>query len=272
MFFLSFYKNEKKASKLAEERGTLKEEKYRYELDNFWYAYLFGDKNPKEISVQNKYLQLDEIQRHSYCRWLGYGTIFGVSRDSFVGLSNNNFIGTHMQTIYYQMAILCFVQRASILRFNREISLITNEVFNSKANPKKAIINLYEDYICFINQIYFREVTPQIQGIELYALFQEMMGLEKEIKDLDNEMQELFNYLSVQEQSYLSKIAHDFLPLSLLIAFFSLAILNKDFFAKPLVELKDWAQTFNLQIIIATLLFFWLLYLLIKYLLIKRNS
>lgn len=162
------------------------------------------------------------IEESTYRRWQNYGTLFGVTKDSFVCLSaDKEDLGTlpldmHMQSMYYQMSILSLVQRASILRFSWEISQITNKIFRENKNPKKAIRELYENYIRFINQIYFREITSQIQGIELYSQFQKMMNIEKEAKDLDVEMQEVFNYLSVQEQTKLGKMANIYLPVTLL--------------------------------------------------------
>lgn len=211
MFFLCWYGNNEEA-----ERLKITETEIVY-ADDFWYTYIFGDKT--SLSINNKTMQEEQLKKSTYSRWGGYGTLYGVSRDSFVCLSSNPpfpALDVHMQTMYYQMAVLCLVQRASILRFGWEISQITNQIFREKKKPEKAIKALYENYIRFINQIYFREVTSQVQGIELYTKFQEAMNIEKEAKDLDGEMQELFNYLSVREQSKLGKVANLFLPVSLL--------------------------------------------------------
>ncbi len=226
MFFLSYYRDPALVDKLAKvKKRDLIETEYCFETDDFWYSYIFGDK--KEPSITDEKMQKEQIKNVTYTRWLffkekrkkrNYSSIFGISRDSFVAVGGD-FVASHMQTMYYQMAVLCLVQRASILRFSKEISQITDNVFRYKEKPEKAIRELYENYMIFINQIYFREVTSQIQGIELYAMFQQAMNLEKEAKDLDTEMQELFNYLSVTEQTKLAKVADWFLPISVLVGF-----------------------------------------------------
>ena len=62
------------------------------------------------------------------------------------------------------------------------------------------ISGLYKEYIRFVNQIYFREVTAQEQGIELYNMIQEKMKIAEQVKDLDGEIEELHNYANLLEQ------------------------------------------------------------------------
>ncbi len=246
MFFLCWYGNNDLANSfynLLTDKNEENENKKSYlknanhinsyELDDYWYAFMFGDKD--SASVENIEMQRMQTKQSTYSRWLNYGTLFGVTRDSFVSISSDiktltqNYsppINIHTQTMYYQMAVLCLVQRASILRFSKEIAQITDNVFRYKRKPEKAIRELYENYMIFINQIYFREVTSQIQGIELYAMFQQEMNLEKEAKDLDTEMQELFNYLSVTEQTKLAKVANLFLPISLFVGILGVNTFN----------------------------------------------
>ena len=136
--------------------------------------------------------------------------------------------------MYYQMAVLCLIQRASVLRFSYEITQITHSIFNKKVDLSKQIKEIYENYIIFLNRIYFREVTSQIQGIELYTMFQEAMNLEKEVKDLDNEIQELFEYQNMQEQRRLNKIASLFLPITLITSFLGMNTFDDGLIPEPL--------------------------------------
>jgi len=53
-------------------------------------------------------------------------------------------------------------------------------------------------------------------------MFQEAMNLEKEVKDLDGEIQELFEYQNMQEQRRLNRIAALFLPITLIASFFGM--------------------------------------------------
>lgn len=274
MFFLSYYQNGKLVDSLAEKNQN---NEFKYLLSDFWYSYLYGDKGSP--TVKNDEFQKNQIKTHSYTRWLdaqkksGYsGTIYGITRDSFVGIGNWEKLGTDMQTMYYQMAILCLVQRASILRFNWEVSQITNQIFsNIKAKPDNAIKDLYENYIRFINQIYFREVSPQIQGIELYTIFQEAMNLDKDAKDLDGEMREIFSYLSVKEQTSLGKVANLFLPITLIAGFLGINTFNELIFNNKITELSFSLGHFTLGDLVTLLFFVWILYILYIHYLKKQK-
>ncbi|HLO54802.1 MAG TPA: hypothetical protein VK169_10960 [Saprospiraceae bacterium] len=233
MFFLSYFKSAEKVNKLAKPiSGNNEKIEYEYLTDGFWYAYVFGDKNKNDITVKNVNFQKEEIRRLTYDRWLDQknidiknhikdndqkdGVLYGMSRDSFVCVGSWFLLPIHMTTMYYQMAILCLAQRASVLRFSYEVSLITDQLEENK-DATRDIKDLYKNYIQFINKIYFREVTPQLQGIEMYNQFQDVMGLEKDVKDLDNEIRELHTYISMVEQSNLSKVAVWFLPAGVLV-------------------------------------------------------
>lgn len=75
-------------------------------------------------------------------------------------------------------------------------------------------------------------------------MFQEAMNLEKEVKDLDGEIQELFEYQNMQEQRKLNLIATLFLPVTLLASFFGMNTLN--------VNCKHFNIIVNIVMIVAT--------------------
>ncbi len=242
MFFLCYYNNGKLANSMAKNTyekddndkqtssssqncNSIKKISYAFELDEFWYSFVFGDNDSP--SVKDDRFQREQIIGASYTRWIDHnskdsscdGTLFGITKDSFVCLGAWFMLETHMLTMYYQMAVLCLVQRASVLRFSYEITQVTRSIFKKRVDLSQQIKEIYENYIAFLNQIYFREVTSQIQGIELYSKFQEAMNLEKEVKDLDNEIQELFEYQNMEEQQRLNRIASLFLPITLITSF-----------------------------------------------------
>lgn len=228
MFFLCYYNNRDLVNSMATKDNLFSEFSYEFELNDFWYSFVYGD--GKYASVAEDRFQQEQILKQTYTRWLDNhrkdtttdGVLFGVTKDSFVCLGAWNILEGHMLTMYYQMAVLCLVQRASVLRFSYEITQITHSIFNKKMDLSKQIKELYENYIIFLNRIYFREVTSQIQGIELYSMFQAAMNLEKEVKDLDGEIQELFEYQNMQEQRRLNRIATLFLPITLITSFFGM--------------------------------------------------
>jgi len=135
--------------------------------------------------------------------------------------------------MYYKLVELCLVQRASILRFSDEITEISRLDPGDKKLPDK-VNSLYRQYIRFVNKIYFREVTPQEQGIELYDLLQKHMRLDRDVKDLHQEIQEVNQYAMqvkedkrnqiLQELTYLATI---FLIPTFITGYFGMNILDK---------------------------------------------
>ena len=93
--------------------------------------------------------------------------------------------------MYYKMAELCLVQRACLLRFSDEVTSISAMKEDKKIALAERVGNLYKQYLRFVTRIYFREITAQEQGIELYDM------LQKHVKDLDHEIQELHTYVAM---------------------------------------------------------------------------
>ena len=118
--------------------------------------------------------------------------------------------------------------RTSVLKYSGEVASII-ENFEDETKTGERISELYEYYIKFVNKIYFREITPQEQGIELYNLLQKQMDIERQVKELDGEIQELHNYLTFEEEQdrsrKLDRITYIGLPIavaSLVLSFFGL--------------------------------------------------
>lgn len=212
MFFLCWYGNDLVAKEIADE---LKASEKLLIKNKFWYAFLNGDKDAEWPSAANRQFIHNEIEKATYSRWAEYGTLYGFTRDSFVAISSTS--GTlrrnlapdlriHMMSLYYQMAVLNLCQRASVLRFGAEIAAIHNlERSQRQKDTSERINNLYLNYIDFINRIYFREVTPQIQGIEIYNQFQQAMGIERDVESLKHEFQELHNFAMMLRQDEQNK-------------------------------------------------------------------
>ncbi|MBK9107306.1 MAG: hypothetical protein IPM92_02710 [Saprospiraceae bacterium] len=219
MFFQCWYDNTKKANALAiptkvDNTFMRIENEYlpAYATDKFWYSFMFGDKNQDDPSINDDNLQANQILTHTYSRWYDYkrksgqydGTLYGFTRDSFVCIGGC-FVLPHIQTMYYQIAVLCLAQRSTALRYSGEVANLTP----IKSKPQKMvrrIRSLHLHYVEFINKLYFREVTSQIQGIEMYNQLQDIMQIHKDVKDLDSEIQELHSYVTMYEQALIAKI------------------------------------------------------------------
>ncbi len=169
---------------------------YNFLYSDFWYQFVFVDGNGK--TCQSKVMSKNLLNDVTNDRWIEYNTLYGISRYSFVCLTNESFIGksvilTHCKTMYFQMALLCLAQRVSMLRFSNEVTHISS----LKETKIIKVTELYKMYLNFVNKIYFREVTAQEQGIELYKMMHKNMNIDNDIKDLNYEIAELHNYISL---------------------------------------------------------------------------
>ncbi len=245
MFVVCWYGNDQLASKLSEKKLENNQFVYPHETDNWWYKFIFIDVDFP--MCQNEKLKTQLIKAHTNARWVNYGTLYGISRYSFVCLTgslqtlkDNNaaFLVNHVQTMYYKIAELSLVQRACVLRFNQEVSEIASSRLKAQRDVVTRVSNLYKQYLRFVNKIYFIEVTAQEQGIELYDLLQKKMRIPEQVKGLEKEIEELHRYINIREQSaqtasikLLNWIATLLLPPTLVATFFSINFVNREWAA-----------------------------------------
>ena len=231
MFTICWYGNDKFSAILKEKlwSNELSSFKYNYERNELWNRFIFVDN--RSIGLANNNFLYDLNIGHTYSRWADNGSFYGISRYSFVLLTDRNFFSknillAHMQTVYFQLVMLALLQRASIIRFSNEATKV--KIIKKDGNKRKFrqgleyVEQLYERYLNFVNKIYFREPSSQEQGIELYNMLMEEMRIEREVKDLNRELDEIHKYVSLlyqQEENseirLLTKLATVLLPASL---------------------------------------------------------
>lgn len=206
MFVMCWYAENKLCAELAEYEK--KKESYNYTRNDEWYKFLFVDKD--EPTCKSIAMKEELLKAHTYDRWIDkkYGTLYGFSRYSFVILTTRgNFLAPHhLKTMYFRMVNLALVQRASILRFSQEVTHIS--ALKRTKDTTKRISSLHESYIRFVNKVYFREVTAQDQGIDLYDRVVQVMKIERDVKDLNREIDELHQYASLLEDKRKSRQLH----------------------------------------------------------------
>ena len=266
MFVVSWYGN----SQLAKDLGKISKQPdlvidgqnirdnrknkvfYSYETSNWWYSYIYNDTSPMHT---DKFQKQELLKNQTYSRWVEWKTLYGMSRYSLVMLTSDfsdtpSYLVRHLQSMYYKMAELCLLQRATILSFSGEITDVADLINNKDKDKNKdkniaeKIKNLYEHYLLFVNKIYFREVTAQEQGIEMYDMMQSSLRIPQEVKNLDYEIDEL-NRLSkiehdIQEQSEMKKLSIEAGKLAKIAAIFLVPTLIIGLFTmKPMPELTN---------------------------------
>lgn len=239
MYVVSMLCDDEKAKmfgKLSYEKDCIAK---RIEEYNDWYQYVFVDNDGPTCADPNMFAQL--LSEATYTRWSTCGTLFGISRYSFVSLSTHFGCFTlnllrQTKTMYYRMASLALAQRALALYFSREITWISKDIDEKKILTKKLrkrVDELNRDYLRFVNNIYFREVTPQDQGIELYDLMQKQMSIPRDESGLSGEIEQLHNYIEMKNEDRrnadmerLTWIATLFLPSTLVVGIFGMNSFN----------------------------------------------
>lgn len=228
MFVASWYKNDKLAEEFTENHDAYIDTANSF--SSFWYKYVFADVSSE--SCQNDDMKKELLATHTYTRWQKYSSLYGLTRYSFVLLTSNG-VPDHLlecfQTVYARMVELVLVQRASLLRFSDEVTRVSNLSNQEVGIISERISSLYKEYIRFINIVYFRDVTAQDQGIELYHKLHSFLNMDECIRDLDNEIEELHQYVSLKEDrsrnqkaTRLNDIATFFLPVSVITGFWGM--------------------------------------------------
>ncbi len=199
-----------------------------YKYSDFWYKYLFVDDQNNKM-CQNTKMQQELVDRSTYMRWSGLGGLTGISRYSMVAITNADYIMRHYVTIYSRMFELAIVQRATILRFSGEVTKVSNLKEGAQRDLSERINSLYKEYIRYINQMHFRSVTAQDQGTELYQIMFKEFRCEAMSKELDAEINELYQYVSLRIEKKRSEngerlnlLAAIFLPATLFTGLFGM--------------------------------------------------
>ena len=240
MFVVSWIANNNLTKQFAKEENETEEEEqkrvdnflYKYD-NNFWHQFVFIDGG--DSTCQNDKMCKTLMDSHTYTRWQKWGTLYGLTRYAMTMVTGTyvDHLKTTMDTIYTRMAELALVQRASILRFSGEITRISKMQDSSRLSSH--ISSLYSSYIRFVNQIYFREITAQEQGIELYDMLRTCMETDKHVEKLDNDIEEMFSHVSLLEEhstnkqmKYLTWIATIFVPGAFAVAIFGMNNLDNN--------------------------------------------
>lgn len=229
MFVISWYDNDEIVNELASLTDGVFT--YKYENNDFWYSYVFLDKKEMKPSCQNPIMMKELLKKHTYTRWINDKQLFGVSRYSFVGLSGDgaDWLQHQMMGNYFYLVLLNLVQRACILKFADEVSEVALLEKTKKSEFSGKVHQLYKEFIRFSNKIYFKEVTAQEQGIELYDMIQASMNIEMQLQELKGDINELHqftafveNKIQTKETVNLTKVATFFLPAGLITAILAL--------------------------------------------------
>ena len=152
----------------------------------------------KLMMINKRIMQYHEEDLKDY----GGGTYYLKSEQHIYGISRFSLLCISKQLVksklYDQLVSLVMMQRATLISLSIEIARVSAL---SKYDLVPAIESIYEIYIQFINQLYFKEVTEDIQGSLIYEKLSKQLKIEEELKQLDFEINEVHEYATLIEQS-----------------------------------------------------------------------
>lgn len=199
-------------------------------FSEFWYKYLFVDTGWP--TCQNDEMMRDLLRTHTYLRWQKLNSLYGVSRYSFVYLTNSgvpSYLVDYFMTTYARMMEIALVQRASVLCFSNEVTTLTKRRNWTLEKLSEHVDSLNEEYIRFINRMYFNELTSQDQGVELYGLIRQNLDIDSYVKELKDEIEKLHDTISFkversrnEKAETLNFMAAILLPVSIVTGFWSM--------------------------------------------------
>lgn len=212
-------------------------EEFVFESAENWYRFIFLDGN--YCNCFDEKLRRQLIEKCTYRRW-NPNTLYGITRYSLMCLCDSSappFIQQHMRGVYRLMAEILLAQRASIIEFFYRVSRISSDIDNQLIKKKvnfadieKAVDKLQRDFLGFKNRLWFLEVTPQDQGIEMFNMAMKNMGLEKQMEELKDEIKELYDYIEMQHNNMMNNrvlnltiLASLALPVSIFLAYWGIS-------------------------------------------------
>ncbi|MGL4363473.1 MAG: CorA family divalent cation transporter [Cellulosilyticaceae bacterium] len=123
---------------------------------------------------------------------------YSIGRFSFIGVTKYDY----PYKMFNELATLAVLQRASLLHFSNQLAWISTL---PKIQLIEGIRKLYEIYVQFINQMYFDEVTVDMQGSALYEALVKELRIKEELAELDFEMREVHEYSSIIQKQQSQK-------------------------------------------------------------------
>lgn len=228
MFVMSLYKNDDMSRLSLSAADAYSNPSSPF--SEFWYKYLFVDTGWP--TCQNDEMMRDLLRSHTYLRWQKWNSLYGVSRYSFVYLTNSgvpSYLVDYFMTTYARMMEIALVQRASVLCFSNEVTTLTKRGDWTLEKLSEHVDSLNEEYIRFINRMYFNELTSQDQGVELYGLIRQNLDIDSYVEELKDEIEKLHDTISFkversrnEKAETLNFMAAILLPVSIVTGFWSM--------------------------------------------------
>lgn len=196
----------------------------RADLERLFSLALFVDRQEDTYEAAGGYAYDAEfmqalMKEQTLRRWAtinsysGYGSYANVYM-GFGYFFNHVIAPSHVPFIYERMTLLGLLYQLTLRHYNRRISYATHAL--SEHKETKPFRELRAQFILFTNNYWFREVSSQTQGIEIFERQIQGLGLEKEYALIKDEMERADEFAHAQ-QAYLFNVHAVFLAVIALV-------------------------------------------------------
>jgi hypothetical protein len=168
-------------------------------VDSYGEGYAYNDNFMREL-----------LKKHIYDRWTHYGTLHGFCRyaDAAVMFSRFELLENNFATVYCMMSILALFYRCALIDFAEQSSRATRLfVKEGKLNSedKKHIRDLRKRFIEFSNVWYFKEVTNQDQGIEMFEMQRKSYELDVLFNRVKEDIDSIDEFIRIEQGEQFNK-------------------------------------------------------------------
>lgn len=162
-------------------------------------------------TCQSDHMRESLLQECVYDRWMNYGTMYTITPQAFLCISNDLITQNSFQNMYLEMCVLPLVQRASLINF-QDISLKLSkglEQIGKALNTDriKDLMDLQERFIAFQNQINLQEISSQEQAVDIYERLRKANFVEELTDALEGQLDALYDATNTNQDYSFNKWA-----------------------------------------------------------------
>jgi len=175
---------------------------------------LYVDEGNDACKTMNGYVYDPEftqnlMKQDMITRWKGLGVYSGYTIYSNVHFGsswffNNVIAPSHVPYIYGHMLVVGLFYQASLRYFAKKVSIATKKLTTQNyEESQKEFRKLREEFIVFTNDYWFRDITDQIQGIEIFEKQTKSLRLNEEYILIKDEMERADEYMeTLRKESF----------------------------------------------------------------------
>lgn len=140
------------------------------------------------------------LEEKALSLWRGRGQLYGFTDLSNVYLGYRDFYcntiaPVHVHFIYERMLIQALFYQASLRHYARRITEATGQLTGDRSSKHQGAAQaLREEFIRFTNQYWFHDITPQLQGREIFRRQQAALELERDYSFIKDEMERTYEF------------------------------------------------------------------------------